>query len=1417
METVRILMVEENRPNEILIREYLHGGNTYKYRVSQVDSLKDAKDRLPAVNPDTILLDLELPDSAGLRAVKELHKAVPFVPIIVFTTRSEQALAIKAVQQGAQDYLIKGNFTGEVLGRSIHYAIERKSKERELEECDRKYHSLFMNVPDGIFRSTLDGRILAVNPALVKMLGYDSEAELLKVNAQEIYLEDEDRENFIREITTRRTVRNYEIKLKRKDGEEITVIENTHLVPDESGQPRYLEGTMTDITPLKKAEGELRESNATLQSLFGAMNDVVIVYDRDGRILQIPSFNSDFLVLPVAKQLGKFVTDILPEEEAYKILDAIHTVLKDRKVTQLEYHFEVQGKTKWCSASVSPLTEDTVLVVSREITELIHTREILRRSEENFRTLFENSPVALMEFDFSPGRQMLLKLREKKVKNLGVYLKTHPSLAHELIDMVKIADANQAAIRLTHAKSKEEFLGTFKEVFLADSRYFFESLNALFSRSDDLETEITIKAIGGTCRHLIARYSSAPGFEKTWARAIVSLTDITERKVVEEALRDSETRFHELFSSMKSGVAVYQAINDGEDFAFVDFNRAAEQIDGISRASILGKKVTDVFPGIRKMELLDVFQRVLRTGIAEHLPAVMYEDERLMGWRENFVYRLPSREIVTIYDDVTEQKKTEERFRSTLDNMLEGCQIISPDWRYVYINDAAARQGRNEKSEMIGHTMMELYPGIEHTEMFSHLKRCMHKRLPYNMENLFQYPGGSTAWFELRMQPAPEGVFILSEEITDRKQVEKEVRSLSRFPGENPNPVLRVSPEGVILYANEASKKCLKLFHTQVGGQIPEEIREEIRQAFKEGSTREIMQECASAAYSLAIAPIVEEGYINIYGKDITQTIAATRTLRQSEQNFRSLFEDSPISLWEADYSGLKKILEDLHAQGIKDIKKYLVENPDLLEKCLQGARILNVNKQTLRMYHATNRKSLLGNIRKLLGKDLKRFLDALAFIYAGRNNFELETILNLQGMETRIVIHHFSALPGSEASLEKVLISEVDITDRVKAEKELERRNIDMSRLYENAEFRLSLLNSLRAIDISISSSFDLKNTLAVLCQTAIEQLNVSAADILDFDPILQRLVFTVGRGFRTQALRHTQLRIGEGYAGKVALERSRLIVENLLEHPNGFSRSPEIGVEGFLTYIGIPLIAKGQLKGVLETFSREKQELTEEWLGFLETLAGQAAIAIDNAELFHNLQNANIDLVSAYDSTLEGWSHALDIRDKETEGHTQRVTELAVRFARRMGLNEKELVNVRRGALLHDIGKIGVPDFVLQKPGPLSDTEWVIMRKHPQLAYDIMQPIRYLHEAIDIPYCHHEKWDGSGYPRGLKGEQIPLVARVFAVVDVYDALTSDRPYRPAWSKSKTLQYIRDQSGKHFDPSVVEIFLKDVNGRGTI
>jgi PAS domain S-box-containing protein/putative nucleotidyltransferase with HDIG domain len=477
-------------------------------------------------------------------------------------------------------------------------------------------------------------------------------------------------------------------------------------------------------------------------------------------------------------------------------------------------------------------------------------------------------------------------------------------------------------------------------------------------------------------------------------------------------------------------------------------------------------------------------------------------------------------------------RRAQARYRQTLDHMLEGCQIIGFDYTYLYVNEAAARHGHQTRETLIGRRMGERYPGIEQTEVFATLRCCMEERLPAQIETRFEFPDGSIGWFELSMQAVPEGVFILSIDITARKQAERRV-------------------------------------------------------------------------------------------------------------------------------------------------------------------------------------------------------------------------------------------------------------------------------------EHQLQNVAALRAIDIAIAGSMDLQLTMNIALQKVIDRLGVDAAAILLLDPQSLVLRFASGQGFRTRGITQSRLRLGEGLAGRSVIDQKIVQVSDLKDHNPDFLRRDLVAQEGFTGYWGAPLIAKGQVKGMLEVYQRSPSQPDVEWLDFLEALAGQIAIAVDSAQLFTELQRSNLELNLAYDRTIEGWSHALDLRDRETEGHTRRVTEMTLALARHMALEESQMIHIRRGALLHDIGKMGIPDTILFKPSRLSGEEREIMRNHPALAYKMLSPIQYLQAALDIPYCHHEKWNGSGYPRGLKGEEIPLVARVFSVADVWDALRSDRPYRRGWSIEKTRRYIGRMAGMQFDPQVVESFLE--------
>lgn len=814
---------------------------------------------------------------------------------------------------------------------------------------------------------------------------------------------------------------------------------------------------------------------------------------------------------------------------------------------------------------------------------------------------------------------------------------------------------------------------------------------------------------------------------------------------------------------------------------------------------------------------------------------------------------------------LTALKKSEESFRSLIENSSDILHVIDSEGTITYCSFSVRRVLGYQPEEMVGKQIIEyIHPEDDfraRSIFFSQLNidgkvspievRMLHK------DGHWEYLEATGS--NLLEDPAVKGIVITSREIRERKKAEKLQESIYRI-SEAAQKTLNLvelfkAMHAIISALMPAENFYVALYNENTGllefpffldayDQAPEPqplgngLTEYV---FRTGepqlvSPSDFEELVISGKVDSVGAPSIdwlgvplrtsgqtigvlvvqsytddvrfgekEKEILNFVSEQCAMAIArkqAEEATRVNESRYRNLFENSPISLWEEDFSEIKRYIDNLRLQGVSDFKAYFHTHPDLVAKCIFLIHVLDVNQATLKLYAASSKEELILNPYRVIGKDtMDIFEDELVAIAQGNKEYEGTGIhYKLNGERIDIVIR-WSIFPAYEETYSRVIVSILDITERKHAE--------------EEANNQLHRLNALRAIDTSITGSMDLKATLNVLLDQVINQLEVDAAGILLLDPHILTLEYAAGRGFRTGALQHTHLRLGEGYAGRAALERRLIYNLNLLSSPGDLSNSPLFVKEGFIVYYAVPLLSKGQVKGVLEIFHRSPLSPTQEWLDFLETLAGQAAIAIDNASLFNDLQRSNIELTLAYDATIEGWSRALDLRDKETEGHTQRVTEMTLRLAEIVGVNRASIVHLRWGALLHDIGKMGIPDSILLKPGPLTEEEREIMQRHPVYAYEMLHPIPYLHQAIDIPYYHHEKWDGTGYPMRLIGDKIPLGARIFSVVDVWDALRSNRPYRPAWPNDKAIAYIREQSGKHFDPLVIEAFLDMIGPSG--
>jgi PAS domain S-box-containing protein/putative nucleotidyltransferase with HDIG domain len=657
----------------------------------------------------------------------------------------------------------------------------------------------------------------------------------------------------------------------------------------------------------------------------------------------------------------------------------------------------------------------------------------------------------------------------------------------------------------------------------------------------------------------------------------------------------------------------------------------------------------------------------------------------------------------------------------------------------------------------------------------------------YETEFRLRHKDGSYRWILSRAEAyldengLPERMTGCHIDITDRKLAENELRQANEFSEKiiemAPLAFVLLDKNGNIQRLNSAAEKMfdwtkediqamsLLGIHSRSTDKFHEVLLEIIeKNGIHDYNIQHERKDGTPIEVSLSAAPIIgssdEITGIIVILADITEQKRREFELRESESRFRRLYERAPNGYQSLDGEG--RICEVNHAW---------LENLGYLKDEVIG-------------HHFSEFLTPASCEKFTRGFEQIKKMDEV-------HNLEFE-MLQKSGTVVRMEFDGRIGL-DDQGKFEQVHCLLSNVTEKYKADLHMRRQ--------------VERLSSLRTISNAINASLNLRLVMSVFLEQVVVQLGVDAADVMLQNSFSKKLEFAAGRGFRQKNPGDYPVYVGDGVAGQVALDRKMIQIQDL-GRASGLRRRQLVDVENFVFYVGVPLISKGEIKGVLEIFHRSPFQPDQEWIEFLENLANQAAIAIDNAGLFENLQYSNIELTRAYEATIEGWSRALDLRDRDTEGHTQRVAEAAVRLAQAYGVNQADLIHIRRGALLHDIGKVGIPDRILLKPGPLTEEEWEVMKQHPVLAFELLAPISFLRSSIDIPYCHHEKWDGTGYPRGLKGDTIPLSARIFSILDVWDALRSDRPYRKGWPKEEVEDYLRGQSGKQFEPKILEVFL---------
>ena len=1139
-------------------------------------------------------------------------------------------------------------------------------------------------------------------------------------------------------------------------------------------------------------------------------------------------------------------------------------------------------------------------------------------SEERYRALYEDSPMSLWEEDFSAVKARIDELRQNGETDFRAYLEDHPEFVQECITLVKIIDINNATLKLYHAQSKEELLTSLDRIVPPQAHgEFLEELVHIANGDLQFEWEGTNQTLSGDPLFARIHWSALPGFEDSLARVIISLEDVTERRLAEKALRDSEQLFSVFMDHLPAATFIKQ---NGRT---IHANQYLRDLFGWQEWE--DKTTNDLLPEALASKIVADDQEAMQQGHKILIESVQDQHgvDRTFETHK-FPIQIDGRPPLLggIAVDLTERIRAETQARhlasklkaiasatrqitalKDLQGLIDEAIVALEEAMGVYninlflVKDGklvyAAGQGGYEPTKkpaigleieigrgIIGLTAQTTQP-ILVNDTSADSRYVLWESLPDTRSELaVPVRSGDRLLGVLDIQSTEKNAFDASDleatgvlgdqlaialenaqlfEETSRRA--QELGALSQVSAAMRVAVTRadivtVTLEQVTRLFN--AQACAIIMKAAQNGAIHVELGYG-RWALLTGKS--LPPEWAAWEYVIASGQSHVNNYVqsnpSTSGSETAQGIQAMACvpLISQEKVIGALTVGRDTSISEEEQRAL---------MGIGDMIANAIQRSSLYEQTQRHAEqmsavsaigrtlaeTLDLQETYARLAQAV--QDLYPDAAAVLISDYNTRQEQITCVYGTREGQPIDvsalrpTPLALPGQGTQSLVIHsrkpmiLDDLPNKfkvkyelgnspqkvQSAMYAPLLAKGEVLGLIQVQSYTSGRftkadtellmllantgaiAIENSRLFGEIKQRVQRLGAVRAMDMAISSSFDLRVTLNVLLDQVTAQLNVDAACVLLYNAHTRTLEYAAGRGFQGGTTSTPSLRIDQSLAGRAALERRIIHFPNLRANKGTRPLLQPVEDDSFVAYYAVPLIAKGQVKGVLEIYNRSPLSPDTEWMEFLETLAGDTAIAVDNTALFNDLQRSNVELTLAYDRTLEGWSHALELRDEETLGHAQRVTDMTVELARAMGMSEVELVHVRRGALLHDIGKMGVPDRILRKPGPLTEEEWEIMRRHPVSAFELLSPIPYLKPSLNIPYSHHERWDGSGYPNGLKGEQIPLAARVFAVVDVWDALLSERPYRAAWPKEEVIAYLKKQAGSQFDPTIVEVFL---------
>ena len=1319
---------------------------------------------------------------------------------------------------------------------------ERKRAEEALKESEEKYHLHFGAISDIIISYDRDFKVLFVSPSVKKVLGYSPE-ELIGKNLAELnVLTPSSKATALaygKRVLDGESIASIEYEFITKDGRKI--------IGDVSGAPLSENGKIVgviavgrDITERKLAEEKLHASDARFRAVVDNNLDGVVFSDAKGQILYSSPSIEQIIGYSAEERVGASLFELIHPDDRDDVKRKIAALTQaPEAATSAQFRTQHKnGSWRWVEAFAKNMLEDpnvqSLVISARDITERKSMEEALKEERSLLRTLIDTVPDFVYVKDIQ-GRKLI---------------------------------SNEADWRACGGKTMEDIVGKtdfetypaeLAEKYWADDKFVIDTGTPVINRE-----ELARDEQGNTIWNLTTKVPFRDRQGQIAGLVGVS-RNIAERKRMEETLKQERNLLRTLIDATPDKIFV----KDTQGRKIVANLADWKSSGGKTMEDVLGKTDFDTYPADLAAKYWSDDKMVMEAGTP------IYNNEEPSRDAQGkpvwtLTTKVPLKDgqghiigLVGIARDITEHRLAEEAHRSAEAKYRILVEEI-PAITYIDTADGSGLTSfvspqietilgipQQEWMESDNNYWLNMIHPDDRERVATAHQRTMDNGEPFNEEYRMFRRDGQMIWIEdhskLLKDDAGKPISLhgVMFDVTESKQAEAALRNSQQML----QTVLDTIPVRVFWKDRKSHYLGSNLPFALDAGQLsPHELldkddyqmtwreqadayRSDDRQVMDTGVPKIGYEEPQTTPHGGRIwlrtskVPLLdsEGNIIGVLGtyEDITQQKTAEERILQLNrlyamlsqinqvivrvQNQEALFHEiCRAAIEQGGYRMAWIGLCDETSHAIKPIafagheQRYLSRiqvsfNPDLETGRGPSGTAIRENRCITCQDIATDPRMELWR-----EEGLQRGYHSVASVPFQQQG-KVIGILSVYSGEV-------NAFTTDDEELLTEISRDISFAlNRMAAE-------AGRKRAEERIHQQVERLTALTAIDQAISSSFDLHISLSILLFHAAKQLKVDALAVMLLNPNLNILEYYSGRGFRNAEIEKTTVGLRDEGAGRVALNRQLVAIPDLSNSPLELSRGKILEAESIVSYYGVPLIAKGKIKGVLEAFHRSPLNPDREWLDFLNTLAGQAAIAVDNSQLFDGLQRSNAELRMAYDTTIEGWSHALDLRDKETEGHTQRVVEMTMKLADAAGMTEEEMVHVRRGALLHDIGKMGIPDSILLKTGELTEEEKDIMHRHPSLAYEMLSRIDYLRPALDIPYCHHEKWDGTGYPRGLKGEQIPLAARLFAIVDVWDALRSDRTYRKSWPEEKVFEYIRSLTGTYFDPHVVEMFFDEFN-----